>query len=74
MIDKHYNNNLSTIYNIASLQWNLFTMDTLVQEGLSVIKRCLLLGDWFKNASVTYIIIKYYYHFMKYIIMIHVNS
>ena len=38
------------------VQWNLFITDTLVQDGLSVIKRCPLLGGWFKNASVTHII------------------
>ena len=39
-----------------AIQWNLFITDTLVQDGLSVIKRCPLLGGWFKNASVTHII------------------
>ena len=47
------------------LQWNLFITDTLMQGSLSVIKRCPLLGGWFKNASVTHI--KYYYNVMKYI-------
>ena len=47
------------------VQWNLFITDTLVQGSLSVIKRCPLLGGWFKNASVTHI--KYYYNVMKYI-------
>ena len=37
------------------IQWNLFITDTLVQGSLSVIKRCPLLGGWFKNASVTHI-------------------
>ena len=40
----------------VAVQWNLFITDTLVQDGLSVIKRCPLLGGWFKNASVTHII------------------
>ena len=41
------------------IQWNLFIMDALVQEGLSITKRCPLFRGLCKNISVTHK--KYYY-------------
>ena len=44
---------------VKALQWNLFITDMLVQEGLSIIKRCPLLRGLCKNISATHT--KYYY-------------
>ena len=37
---------MHTHSNTIVLQWNLYITDTLVQDTLSIIQRCPLLGGW----------------------------